>query len=239
LKINLVLWADRIEGVTTKTAVVIDVLRASSTIVTSLSNGAQEIIPELSIAAANDKAQELTSSVIAGERDGVKVDGFDLGNSPIAHQRDIVENKKVILTTTNGTKCFRRLEDASEVIVASLLNLKEVIKYLKTKEQILLCCAGNYGDFAIDDFIVAGKIIAKLKSQVGVEVTDKGQAAYDLYKKHEDDLLSLLLNSDSGQNLMELGYKEDIKYIVHGAEQEILPVYKDGRIVASRAADLK
>ena len=231
MKVEIFLWANRINNCAAKTAVVIDVLRASSTIITSLSNGAQEIRPKLSIEAAKEEAEKTTNSLVAGERDGVKVEGFDLGNSPLEHQRSLVQGKKVILTTTNGTRCFKQLGPAKEVIVASFLNLTAVVDYLKTKKQVVLCCAGNYNEFAIDDFIVAGKIIAELKKQVNLKLSDKGKLALQLYNFNQDNLLELLLDSASGKNLINLGNQQDVEYIVKGEEKELIPYYKNDKIV--------
>lgn len=227
MKIDLALWADRIEDDEERPAVVIDVLRASSTIVTALSNGAQAILPTASIEAARAKEKETANSLVAGERNGVQIADFDLGNSPLDYKEEQVAAKKIILTTTNGTKCFNHLSNAQEVVIASLLNLEAVVDYLAGQKEVLLCCAGNYGDFAFDDMIVAGKIIAKLRNKTDIELSDKGQAAEELYVAHQSDLLAALLNSDSGKNLKKLGYQEDIKYIIN-QQENVIPLYQQG-----------
>ena len=229
MNLDLVFWADRIDDDESRTAVVIDVLRASSTIITALSNGAQAILPTANIKAARHKQQQQENYLIAGERNGVKIADFDLGNSPLNYKKDKVADRKIILTTSNGTKCFNHLGNAQEVIIASLLNLDAVVDYLLSKEEVLLCCAGNYGDFAIDDLITAGKIIARLKDKTEVKVTDKAQAAEEVYLYNQSDLLKALLDSESGKNLVDLGYQEDIEYIVKESK-EIIPSYQNGII---------
>ena len=229
MDIELSLWADRISDDEERPAVVIDVLRASSTIVTALSNGAQEIIPTGSIKAARKKQEQIANSLVAGERNGVKIADFDLGNSPLAYKKEQVAGKRIILTTSNGTKCFNHLSNAQEVIIASLLNIEAVVDHLEGQKEILLCCAGNYGDFALDDMLVAGKIIAELRKKNDIELNDKSQAAEDLYLAHQSDLLGALRNSASGKNLKKLGYQKDINYIIT-QQKNIIPSYQQGII---------
>ena len=229
MKLDLALWADRIDDKEPRTAVVIDVLRASSTIITALSNGAEEVIPTANIKAARKKQEQIRNSLVAGERNGVKIEDFDLGNSPLNYDQEKIAGKRIILTTTNGTKCFNHLGSAQEVIIASLLNITAVTDYLGAKEEILLCCAGNHGDFAIDDVITAGKIIVELKKQYEVDMTDKCEVAEQLYLYNQSNLLQALLNSESGGNLIKLGYKEDIEYIAT-ERKDIVPIYHQGTI---------
>ena len=235
MKIDVIFSADRIKeaDVRGKTAVVIDTLRATSTIVTSLANGAKEVIPVVSIEEAKRLKRSLgEETLVAGERGGVKIEEFDLGNSPRAYSQEVVLNKTVILTTTNGTKCFARLEGAQEVLVLSLLNLEAVNDYLQEKEDIVFCCAGTHGEFALDDFATAGKIIVRLFANKEVKLSDRALVAYQLYLQNKENLLSLIKGSKSGQNLISLGKEDDIDYIVEDQEFEVVPTYCEGKIRA-------
>ncbi|OCL27347.1 2-phosphosulfolactate phosphatase [Orenia metallireducens] len=233
MEVDVIFSADRIEedNVRNKTAVVIDTLRATSTIVTSLANGAKDIIPVVSIEEAKRLKRGLAKkALVAGERGGIKIEEFDLGNSPRAYSQEVVLNKNIILTTTNGTKCFARLESAQEVVVLSLLNLEAINNYLQDKEKVVFCCAGTHGEFALDDFITAGKAITKLSASKEVKLSDRALVAYQIYLQNKDNLLNLIKGSKSGQNLISLGKEEDIDYIVEGREFGVVPSYCEGKI---------
>ncbi|AGB41450.1 phosphosulfolactate phosphohydrolase-like enzyme [Halobacteroides halobius DSM 5150] len=231
MKLDVILSADEIvaEEIIGKVAVVIDVLRATSTMITSLANGYKQILPVVSI----EEAKELSASLkekhfIAGERNGVKIKGFDFGNSPCDYIKSSVR-KKLILTTTNGTKCFTRLQKAQEVIILSLLNMKAVIDWLQKKDEIVFCCAGRGGQFALDDFITAGKAIAQLSANNQIKLSDTAKVACDFYSYNKKSILKTLKNSASGQNLVKLGKESDIEFIASG-EFSIVPFYKDHKI---------
>jgi len=233
MKIDVIFSADRIEedNVRGKTAVVIDTLRATSTIVSSLANGAKEVIPVVSIEEAKSlKRSQGEESLVAGERGGVKIEEFDLGNSPRDYRQDVVDAKTIILTTTNGTKCFIRLKSAKEVLVLSLLNLEAINNYLQDKEKVVFCCAGTHGEFALDDFVTAGASIAKLIASKDVKLSDRALVAYQIYLQNKDNILAIIKGSKSGQNLVSLGKEKDIDYIVAGQKFGVVPSYREGKI---------
>ena len=228
METDVILTAEEIteEKVINKTAVVIDVLRASSTIVTALANGADRILPVASV----DKARELAKSLseaclIAGERGGVQIEGFDLDNSPRQFLSQKIKNQSIVLTTTNGTKCFTRLEAASQVLVGSLLNSEAVSKRL-TNREVVLCCAGQRGEVALDDFLGAGKIIAKLESKNDLELSDTARAAKDLYFYYKEELKKNFKITDSGQGLIEKGKEKDIDFILEN-NYDVVPIYEE------------
>ncbi|GAB6136910.1 2-phosphosulfolactate phosphatase [Halanaerobaculum tunisiense] len=233
MELDVVFSADKItdSAITGKVTVVIDVLRATSTIVTALANDALEVLPVVSIQEANLLASKLDQEyLVAGERQGVKIDYFDLGNSPCDYTADQVADKRVVLTTTNGTKCFARLDEANEVLIASLLNLEAVVARLQQESEVVFCCAGVEGQFALDDFVTAGKAISYLSSIQQTTLSDRAQAACDFYDYNQDQILTVLKESASGQNLISLGKEKDVEFIANSPEMDILPVYKNDRI---------
>ncbi|GAB6098597.1 2-phosphosulfolactate phosphatase family protein [Halanaerocella petrolearia] len=233
MKLDVIFTADKIiqEKIEGKTAVVIDVLRATSTIVTALANGCDQLLPVVSITEAKELASKLNKSyLVAGERGGIKIDEFDLGNSPCDYKRDKIKDKTIVLTTTNGTRCFDKLNLAQEVIIASLLNLKSVVAQLTQEEEIVFCCAGVQGEFALDDFLTAGKAIADLTTNKQVELSDSAQTAYDFYRYNQTRVLDVLKGSASGQNLIRLDKEEDIEFIASENDLNIVPIYQNNKI---------
>ncbi len=233
MKIDVILAANRIESnqVQNKVAIVIDTLRATSTMVSALANGVERIIPVVSVEESKNCIKGLEEDyLLAGERNGVKLAGFDLGNSPRVYLERSSKAKGLILTTTNGTKCFAKLEDAAEVIILSLLNSSAVVEYLEQREELVFCCAGVRGEFALDDFLTAGKAIAALKETNNLELSDRALVAYQSYLSNENNLLQVIKSSQSGRNLINLGKEADIDYIVNSLEYQIVPYYQQGEI---------
>lgn len=151
------------------TAVVIDVIRATSTIVEALANGAQAVYPTLStdeaIRLANSLGREDT--VLCGERKGLKVEGFDLGNSPREFTPDRVRGRRLVMSTTNGTRAFLAAQGAERVLAGSLLNLSEVTRALEGAAEVTFVCAGKEDRFSLDDALCAGWILRSLLEGTG------------------------------------------------------------------------
>lgn len=149
-----------------KSAVMFDILRASSTVSTALANGCKEIIPVVEVEDAFKLAETFpeNSFLLGGERGAVKVAGFHLGNSPLEYCTDMVKDKTVILTTTNGTKAIRRAaEGSSQVLIGSILNASAVARELMARGQdVALVCAGTRGQFSLEDTLAAGLVLRQL-----------------------------------------------------------------------------
>ena len=152
------------------TVVVIDVLRASTTIVHALAAGATEVIPfeEIEEARAAAAQQSDAEILLGGERDGVKIDGFDLGNSPTDYTPLNVGGKTIVFTTTNGTRAMARCRQAERVLIGSFVNAEAVCKKLMGTKQIHLLCAGTCGEYSRDDILAAGLMVDRLERQGGV-----------------------------------------------------------------------
>ena len=161
------------ESLTNKSAVMFDILRASSTVSTALANGCKQVLPVMEITDAFEVANNLPENtfLLGGERGAVKVSGFHLGNSPLEYTSQVVQGKTVVLTTTNGTKATRlAAAGAGKVLIGSLLNVSAVSKrLLELNQDVVLVCAGTRGKFSLEDTMAAGMVVqqlVRLKQQI-------------------------------------------------------------------------
>lgn len=204
---------DEVQG---KTVVVIDVLRACSTIVTALHNGARSVIPVEDMGAAGQIAMNLdpASYIMCGERDGVKIEGYQLGNSPFEYTKDVIRDKTLIFNTTNGTRAITKCNQAGMVIIGCFLNLKAVIEELKTvDEEIILICAGWKNRISLEDMLCAGAIIHGLnKGKLGLQSTDGAKVAFGLYEKYGKQIAEVIETSNHAMRLKKLDSPDDIAY---------------------------
>ena len=147
-----------------KTTVVIDVLRASSSVITALNNGAREVIPVETM----EFAMKISGgqNLLAGERNAMKIEGFDLGNSPLEFTEETVKGKSVILYTSNGSKAFVRAKFSEHLYVCSFMNIEAVAnKLLEDEKDFIVLCAGSNGMFSLEDTVCAGKLIELVKAK--------------------------------------------------------------------------
>ena len=221
------------------TAVVVDVLRASSTIVAALAAGAEAIYPVVSTEDAIKLATSLgrEDALLAGERKGLKVEGFDLGNSPREFTPETVGGKRVIMSTTNGTRALMAAaaSDAERVMVASFLNLSAVAAACADAERLAVVCAGREGHFSIDDALCAGMLLGRLEERLGaaLEVEDSGRAALALAEAFGVDA-EFFADSAAGRALTQIGMVDDVAWCARVDVEEFVPELKD-RII--RRAD--
>lgn len=219
-----------------KLIVVIDVLRASTTICTALSNGAKEVIPVNSIEQAMQLSGDLfaDTTIVGGERGGVKVRGFDLGNSPSEYTPGTVQGKSVILTTTNGTEALVKSRTGSQVLVGSFVNASAVTEALaNADEDMLIVCAGREQRFSLEDFYCAGMIIngiRETRNARDVTVSDTASVAEITFKNYSDDPVQVLKDAAHGQSLIDLGFEDDLYICGEINRVPVLPVYHEGRI---------
>ena len=204
------------ESLTGKNVVVIDVLRSASSIVIALKNGAREIIPAGDMETAYKVYSNLTREVTlrCGERNGKMIQGFDLGNSPIAYTEEKVKGKSIVMLTTNGTAAIVKAKHAKNLVVASFLNLSSVVKHMQNWQgDIVIICSGQDNHFSLEDTICAGKIVAELtKENEKYILDDSGRSAMLLDKAVGNNLFKMMKNSDHGKFLVDLGYEEDLKF---------------------------
>jgi len=218
-----------------KLVVIIDVLRASSTIITALANGCRCFIPILSPDQAKKKAQQFEKErvLLGGEREGVKIEGFDLGNSPREYKREAVKDKTIIFSTTNGVKTLEMVKSAYRIIIGSFLNLQAVCNYCTNyRGDILIICAGKEGKFSLEDAACAGMIINSLRGvfPVACQEADANLSARLLYEKFGNNILEILRKSQHGRYLESIGLGEDLKSCSQLDFFHIVPIFRDGII---------
>jgi len=206
-------------------SIMVDALRASTTIITALESF-KTIIPVKEIGKAERLAKKY-NTILAGERGGAKIDGFDTGNSPLDIKN--FQGDCLVLTTTNGT---RILEDtiSSTVLVGSFINAEAVASKAKelSKNHIELVMAGVNGEFAIEDFLCAGEIITYLNDEELDELALAALMASNDRKKVDD----AVMNSNSSRGLRELGLEKDVEFSLNRNIYNTVPIYKDGFIKA-------
>lgn len=213
-------------------AVVVDVLRATSTIVTSLNSGCKEVIPVVEIEEAMEISRnyERETYLLAGERNALKIEGFDLSNSPSEYVREVVEDKSIIFTTTNGTKAIRRAEGAREVILGALINAKAVSDYiLSRRDDVAFICAGTEGRFSLDDILAVGAIIHRMDNGENLlEFDDLATVCKYMYEQYSGNLDSIVRKSRHYNVLKATEHYRDIEYCLKEDIISIVPEYRDG-----------
>lgn len=200
-------------------ALVMDVLRATTTIISALANGATCVIPCGDIETAKNAAARfgLGEALLGGERGGVAIAGFDLDNSPLSYTAERVAGKTVVLTTTNGTVALLRSQCADRVLVAALVNRSAVARAIGGDGRTVhLVCAGTDGAVTSEDLLCAGAIATQLQTHGAVTSRDDlPLVATDLWAAESSSperLLTALRASRGGRNLVELGYDVDIEF---------------------------
>lgn len=209
------------------TVVVIDVLRASTTIVHALECGAAEVIPCLEVDEARDLASQLPGGefILGGERNGLPIDGFDIGNSPGDYTPDVVGGKSIFFTTTNGTRAIDRARQADRILIGAFVNAAALVEDLIHQKQIHLLCAGTNGHFSEDDVLLAGMLVDRIQRHSGLPYEQNAQAitaretwlhAFALPRSlgaeplEPERLAKELRKSIGGRNLVALDMEDDI-----------------------------
>lgn len=221
-----------------KTFVVLDILRATSTIVTALANGATEVIPVADPSEAIQLAKNLGEDqcLTGGERGGLPIPGLNLGNSPLEYTREVVGGKKAALCTTNGTVAIRWSQSGKRVLIGSFLNLPAVVEALRQEDDVLLVCSGRNGSLALEDFVCAGMIVHRLVTLFGkkkkLSLSDSAVLSRLAYQNMEKTkgLPEGLAETAHGKDLTELGLGEDILYCAQVGLYDVVPVYESGRV---------
>lgn len=216
------------------TVVIIDVFRATSTIASALHNGARCVIPVDSVPRAIEISKNI-DGIAAGERDGIIAEGLQHGNSPLEYNREFIENKTLVLTTTNGTRLLQMALDnnADTIISGSFPNLSAVCDFLSAENKnVVLGCAGWKDRFNLEDTLFAGAVIHRLKKQFSIHC-DSSLMAETMYEKNKNKLIDFAPKLTHYHRLVErFGLIEDIKFCLTEDVANVLPVYIEGKLVA-------
>ena len=214
--------------------VIIDVLRATSTITTALYNGAKSVIPVASVPRCIELGQEL-GGITAGERDGKVAEGLRYGNSPFEYPRSFIEDRLLVLTTTNGTKLLHMALDngAEEIITGSFPNLDSVCAHLLSRNMpVILGCAAWKDRVNMEDTLFAGAVIDRIGAHFSIQC-DSSHFAENLYRQARPDLFAFMKANDASHyhRLMNYGLEKDIRYCLTENVADVLPIFRGDRLV--------
>ena len=214
---------------------VVDVLRATTTIAVALANGAEGVIavgePEDAIALGNRLGRERV--LFCGERDAVRIEGFDLDNSPASFTPQHVAGKMLVMTTTNGTRALRAVSTGASVRTAALVNRLAAADALANEDgDVVIVCAGEAHGFALEDALGAGALVDALLAQIGdVELRDGARAAALLYRSVSARLADAIASADHAQALAHKGFARDITTSAALDTLNVVPQLRDGILV--------
>ncbi len=213
--------------------VIIDVFRATSTIASALYNGAVSVIPVDSVPKAIEISERL-GCIAAGERDGMIAAGLQYGNSPLEYNREFIGNKKLVLTTTNGTRLLQMALDrnASSIIAGSFPNLSAVCDYLlRENKNVVMGCAGWKDRFNMEDTLFAGAVISRIKDAFTIHC-DSSLMAMMMYEQQKNNLIDFAPQLTHYHRLVErFGLIEDIRYCLTPDLAPVVPIYKNGELI--------
>ncbi|CAN5185657.1 2-phosphosulfolactate phosphatase family protein [soil metagenome] len=213
--------------------VIIDVFRATSTIATALYNGASKVIPVAGVDDCIAIGKQL-NAVTAGERDGKVIEGLQHGNSPAEYSASLIKGKTLVLTTTNGTRLIHMAlkSGAAEVITGSFPNLSAVCDHLlKAEKNIILGCSAWKDRFNLEDTMFAGAVIDRIQNAFTIHC-DSSLMAKDMYSLHRNNMSAFIKKTTHWHRLAAFGLEKDLEYCVTPNVANVLPIYKDGALVA-------
>ena len=204
--------------------VVIDILRASSSICVAFHNGAERIVPVMSL----DESMSYKSKgfIVGAERNGEMIEGFDLGNSPFSFMGEKVRGKSIALTTSNGTRAIQAAKHSHQVVIGSFLNLNVLTDWLRIQDQNVVClCSGWKNVFNLEDTLFAGAVVNRLINEFSYSSNcDSAIASQHLYNLAKDDMYAFLENSSHRKRLERLHIEEDIRYCLTPNQAPVIPV---------------
>ena len=213
--------------------VIIDVFRATTTIATALYNGAVRVIPVAEVEECKRLGNEIIGSITAGEREGKVIEGLQYGNSPTEYPRKFIENKTLVLTTTNGTKLLHMAfaKGCAQVVTGSFANLSAVCDYLIAQgKNVVLGCSGWKDRFNLEDTLLAGAVIDRVKEHFIIH-DDSSLMANEMFTLHRNDLYSFIQHTTHWHRLAAYGLQKDLEYCVSTDVANVLPVLKNGELI--------
>ena len=219
-----------------KPVLVLDVLRATTSIVAAMANGARSVVP----AESPDEALRLAGNLerdgvlLAGERNMIRVEGFDLGNSPLEMKGDVVAGKNVVMATTNGTPALIAADSGNPVLVGAVTNFSAVVararELCETNGELHILCAGRKRMFALEDAYVAGRYAAALvpsRERRHARLNDAAIAALELVRRYGEHWRRAVGASAAAQDLRQLGFKADLDAATEVDTYTVIPVYSE------------
>ncbi|MEQ8629024.1 2-phosphosulfolactate phosphatase [Ekhidna sp.] len=213
-----------------KIVVVVDIFRATSCIVTGLANGVESIRPVKEVEECKALGNE--GYLMAGERGGQKVEGFDMGNSPFEYLDDNVKGKKVAISTTNGSQAILKSEGADAILIGSFLNLEALTEYiLQLPIGVVVHCAGWKGTPNLEDTLFAGALIDECAEEME-PVGDSALLAHQLFIANHENLLGLALTSSHAERLKGFGIEKDLEFCMEESKYQVVPKFIDGELVS-------
>ena len=217
--------------------VIIDVLRATSTIATALYNGAKCVIPVDNVPKCIELGKKI-DAITAGERDGKVAEGLEYGNSPFEYPREFINGRTLVLTTTNGTKLLHMAleKGASHIVTGSFPNLSAVCDYLlEQKTHVILACAAWKDRVNMEDALFAGAVISRVKNHFSINC-DSSQIAETLYEQGKKNLYEFMMEKGASHfhRLTGFGLEKDIRYCLSTDKANVLPFYEEGKLVVHK-----
>jgi 2-phosphosulfolactate phosphatase len=216
---------------------IVDVLRASTTVATALSNGAKTVIPVEGADGVINRAKEFERSAVllAGEQKMLSIPGFDLGNSPQSFTQEAVEGKTILITTTNGTRALLGVQGARDIVIASYVNFTAVLAMMKvaasSNTDIAIICAGEEGSFTLEDAACAGRYVRAIpKRAESVVVNDAALASVLIEKRYGDNIAKVFKESTHGKALEAAGFGDDLAAAAEVDSYPVVPIYQDRQI---------
>lgn len=226
-----------------KVAIVVDVLRASTTICTAIQNGCREIIPVATVgdAAAMRANLDRDSVLVCGEREGLKIEGFDLGNSPAEYSEQVVRNKILVFASTNGSRAILKCAASSLTLVCGFVNLSVIVDTVKKFDRdVAIVCAGKQGNFSLEDTFCGGAVIDRMLAGDRYDISnDAAQVAHMLYKNQSESIEAVLNQADHARYLIGLGFGGDIITAATVDSIGVVPVLSGNKIVDAQKHKLE
>jgi len=214
-----------------KVVVVIDILRATSCMVTAFAHGIAEILPVETLDESAFFGQQ--GYITAAERNGLKMEGFDLDNSPFSYMDPVLRGKRICMTTTNGTKAIIQSSKARKVLIGSFLNIKTVCDHLYLRSlDVVLVCAGWKGQVNAEDTLFAGAVVESLKNSFDIG-NDSALLARNLYLQHHGNMFEFLKDSSHFKRLNRLNIHKDIEFCLQSHLYHCLPRLEGKHIVSN------
>ncbi len=206
-----------------KNVVVIDIIRATSTIASALHHGVKKMIPVETVEEANTWLEK--GYLVAGERDGIKIPHFHFGNSPFEFMGEDVRGKEIIHTTTNGTRCVLKRKGARNIVAGSFVNQDAIFDWIKKENRnTILFCAGWKDHYVMDDALFAGAVVRELADDFRI-IDDSTLSAKLLYKHVRENMLRTVKQATHFKRLQRLGIENDIKFCMSNPQFDVVPIF--------------